>query len=336
MAGASGADLAVAVSAAGGLGSLPCAMLRPDQVRGLVASIRARASGPLNLNFFCHVPPVPDAKREYEWKHRLTPYYQELGLEPAAEPSAPVRAPFDDAMCAVVEELKPEVVSFHFGLPPEPLLARVKSTGAAVLSSATTVAEAVWLEQHGCDAVIAQGVEAGGHRGMFLATDVSTQAGTMALLPQIVNAVKVPVIAAGGIMDARGIAAAFALGASAVQLGTAYLRCKECATSGVHRRALETVRDAETVLTNIFTGRPARGIVNRLIRELGPMRDDVPAFPQGAHALAPLRVAAEARGSGDFSPLWAGQGAALARDVDAAVLTRELGEEALALVPRSG
>lgn len=332
MAGSSGADLAISVSNAGGLGSLPCAMLRPDQIRAAVTRFRERTPGPINLNFFCHTPPAPDADREAQWKRTLTSYYTEFGIDPSAASPAPVRAPFDDAMCDVVEDLKPEVVSFHFGLPPQSLLTRVKAAAAKVLCSATTVAEAVWLEQHGCDVVIAQGIEAGGHRGMFLTTDIASQVGTMALVPQIVDAVKVPVIAAGGIMDARGIAAALALGAAAVQLGTAYLRCKECATSAVHRRALETVSNGATVLTNIFTGRPARGIVNRLIRELGSMRDHVPAFPRASHALAPLRAHAEARGSGDFSPLWAGQGAAMAKDTDAATLTRELMDEALSLI----
>jgi nitronate monooxygenase len=331
MAGVSDVRLAIAVARAGGLGSLPCAMLNLAQVRESVATFRAAASGPLNLNFFCHAPPSPNPGVEAAWQRTLAPYYEELGAEPAAggtEPTAANRAPFDEETCALVEALRPEVVSFHFGLPAAPLLERVRATGAAVIGSATTVAEALWLEQHGCDAVIAQGLEAGGHRGMFLADDIATQVGMMALLPQVATAVRVPVIAAGGIMDARGIEAAFALGAAAVQPGTAFLRCPECATSPVHRRALAAARDDATVLTNIFTGRPARGLVNRFVRELGAMRTDVPAFPRAAPAFAPLRALAESRGSGEFSPLWAGQGAPLAREIDAATLTGELGEAA--------
>jgi nitronate monooxygenase len=232
MAGASDAELAIAVSEAGGLGSLPCAMLSAEQVRASYKAIRERTMRPLNLNFFCHRIPSPDPKRESRWRELLGRYYTELGLEPAASPSGPNRRPFDAAMCDVVEELRPAVVSFHFGLPEKPLLDRVRSTGARIISSATTVEEARWLEAEGCDAVIAQGAEAGGHRGMFLTSDIATQVGTIALTPQIVDAVKIPVIASGGIGDARGIVAAFALGASAVQLGTAYLRCPECRTLG--------------------------------------------------------------------------------------------------------
>jgi nitronate monooxygenase len=216
------------------------------------------------------------------------------------------------------------VVSFHFGLPPEPLLERVRATGAKILSSATTVEEARWLEARGVDAVIAQGLEAGGHRGQFLSPDTATQVGMFALLPQIARAVRVPVIAAGGIADAAGVRAAMTLGATAVQVGTAYLLCPEATTRDVHRAALQSGDSPATALTNLFTGRPARGIVNRLMRELGAMRDDLPAFPLAAPALAPLRAAAEARGSGDFSPLWAGQNTRGCKAIGAAELTREL------------
>jgi nitronate monooxygenase len=238
-------------------------------------------------------------------------------------------------MCDLVEEFAPEVVSFHFGLPEQSLLERVRATGAKIISSGTTVEEARWLEGQGCDAIIAQGYEAGGHRGMFLSQDITTQAGTMALVPQVVDAVKVPVIAAGGIADARGIAAAFALGASAVQIGTAYLFCPEAKVSQLHREALRRARDNDTILTNVFTGRPARGIVNRIAREAGPMSDLAPEFPLAACAIAPLRATAEQAGSGDFSPLWSGQAAALAREVPAGELTRELAAETLARLSRS-
>jgi nitronate monooxygenase len=227
-------------------------------------------------------------------------------------------------MCAVVEEMRPAVVSFHFGLPPAQLLSRVKAVGALILSSATTVAEARWLEQHGADAVIAQGREAGGHRGMFLSDDIDAQPGLISLLPQVRDAVRLPVVATGGISDGRGIAAAFALGADAVQIGTAYLLTPEASTSPIHRAALANAREDATRLTNVFTGRPARGLINRFMAEVGPMCPDAPPFPLAGGAVAALRTAAEQRGSGDFSPLWAGESAALARDEGAEALTRQL------------
>ena len=331
MAGAQGVELAIAVSRAGGLGSLPCAMLTPAQVGEQVSAFRAASSGPLNLNFFCHQPPTPDAAREQAWRERLAPFYRELGLGPDTPIPVSNRAPFDDAFCKAVEALRPEVVSFHFGLPAPDLLARVKASGAVVLSSATTVAETRWLAANGCDAVIAQGVEAGGHRGLFLNVEVCAQPGLMALLPQVVRAVDVPVIAAGAIADGRGMAAALHLGAAAVQVGTAYLFCAEARISAPHRAALMAAED-NTALTNVFTGRPARGILNRAMRELGPISPLAPAFPLAGGALAPLRAAAEAQGSGDFSPLWAGQGVALARataqGLDATTLTQRLADDA--------
>jgi nitronate monooxygenase len=224
----------------------------------------------------------------------------------------------------VLEEYQPAVVSFHFGLPPAHLLARRKSWRSKMFSSATTVEEALWLEAHGVDAIIAQGVEAGGHRGMFLSDDLTTQVGTFALLPQIVRAVKLPVVAAGGIADAQGVAAAMALGAVGVQVGTAYLLCPETKISAIHRAALKSEAARHTVLTNLFTGRPARGIVNYLMRELGPINSGAPAFPLATSAIAPLRAKAEAEGSGDFSPLWSGQNATGCKEVPAAQLTREL------------
>ena len=324
MAGVQGSALAIAVSSAGGLGSWPAAMLTADGLRGEIAAIRARTERPFNVNFFCHAAPVVDAQRDAAWRDTLAPYYDELGLDRDAKPAGPAREPFNDAFAAAVEELRPPVVSFHFGLPEERLLERVRRTGAKILSSATTVDEARFLAERGVDAMIAQGVEAGGHRGMFLTDDVTTQLGTFALLAQIVDAVRIPVIAAGGIADARGVAAAFALGAAGVQIGTAYLLCAEATTSAVHRAALQSDQARHTALTNVITGRPARGIVNRLMRELGPMRPDVPQFPLATNAVTPLRAAAEARGSGDFSPLWAGQNASQCRVVSAVELTREL------------
>src|SRR5881398_240732 len=255
MAGVMDAELVIAAAQGGALGSLPSAMLSPDKAREQVNIIRQRVSAPVNMNFFCHTPVELTAEAEARWKQRLASYYNEHGLDPAAPINAANRAPFDAGFCEVVEELKPEIVSFHFGLPEAALLKRVKAAGCLVISSATTVREAVWLEQHGADAVIAQGAEAGGHRAMFLTENISEQPGTFALVPQVVDAVKVPVIAAGGIADGRGIAAAFALGASGVQIGTAYLRCPESKLSAPARAALAQAHS--TVITNVMTGRPA-------------------------------------------------------------------------------
>ncbi|CAN5276334.1 nitronate monooxygenase [soil metagenome] len=329
MAGPVLSDIVIAVAEAGGLGSLPCALLNAEQIRSELSLIRQRTARPVNLNFFCHKPPKVDVERENKWRKRLSPYYLELGVDPKAPIPTSNRTPFDEVMCDLVEAFKPEVVSFHFGLPDRKLLDRVKSTGAKIISSATSVEEARWLEQEGCDAIIAQGAEAGGHQATFLRDDISRQIGTMALVPQVVDAVNVPVIAAGGIGDARGIVAAFALGASAVQLGTAYLFCPEAKLSPIHREALRKAKSDDTVLTNVFTGRPARGIVNRLIREVGPMSDVAPAFPLAGGALAPLRFKSEPAGSGDFMSLWSGQAAALGRELPAGELTRLLAEETL-------
>src|SRR5215472_577381 len=296
MAGAIDAEIAIAVADGGGLPSVPCAMISPDKAREQIKIIRQRVSAPINLNFFCHEAVEADPAREAIWRRRLAPYYQELGLDPAAPINAANRAPFDPAFCEVVEELKPEVVSFHFGLPEAGLLKRVKATGAIVMSTATIVREAIWLEEHGADVIIAQGAEAGGHRGMFLTDNIAEQPGTFALVPQVVDAVKVPVIAAGGIADGRGIAAAFALGAAGVQIGSAYLRCPESKVSPLARAALAEARDDSTVLTNVMTGRPARGVANRAMREIGPISPDVPSFPHAATALAPLKAAAEKLG----------------------------------------
>lgn len=334
MAGSTGSAMAIAVSNAGGLGSLPCATLNLEQIRAELQAFRLASQGPLNLNFFCHQPPLPDAARDEAWKQALKPYYDELGADYAAPTPVSNRAPFDDATCQLVEAFRPAVVSFHFGLPEASLLARVKATGAKVLSSATTVDEAIWLEQHGCDAIIAMGYEAGGHRGMFLSTDLNTQVGTLALVPQVVDAVKVPVIAAGGIGDHRGIVAALALGASAVQLGTAYLLCPEAKVSAAHRQALSTAKDSDTALTNLFTGRPARGINTRIMRELGPISDLAPRFPLAGGALMPLRAISEANGNSDFSNLWSGQAARLAQALPAGELTRSLAQKALAQLQR--
>jgi nitronate monooxygenase len=300
-----------------------------DQIRAQLLFIREKTTRSINLNFFCHRTPEINPERLAAWKERLASYYVELGLDPKAPIATSSRTAFDTSACDLVEELKPPVVSFHFGMPDKNLVDRVKASGAKMLSSATTVDEAKWLEDAGCDAIIAQGYEAGGHRGMFLSSDILKQVGTMALVPQVVDAVRVPVIAAGGIGDARGIAAAFLLGAAGVQMGTAYLFCPEATISAVHKEALRKARDHYTALTNVFTGRPARGMVNRIMREVGPMSGAAPEFPLASGAIGPLRARSEAVGSEDFAPLWSGQAARLGRELPAGELTRRLAEETL-------
>jgi nitronate monooxygenase len=330
MAGVMDADLVIAAAQGGALGSLPCAMLSVEKAREQINIIRQRVSAPVNMNFACHKVADTDPLREAEWKRRLAPYYEELGLDPAAPINTANRAPFNEAMCELVEELKPEVVSFFYGLPNRALLERVKAVGCVVMASATIVREAIWLDEHGADAIIAQGAEAGGHRSMFLTENFAEQPGTFALVPQVVDAVRVPVIAAGGIADGRGIAAAFALGAAGVQIGSAYLRCPESKVIAPARTALAQARDDSTVITNVMTGRPARGVVNRVMREVGPISPDAPAFPHAATGLAPLKAASEKLGKLDFTNLWAGQAVRLGREMPAAELTRALAGAALA------
>jgi nitronate monooxygenase len=324
MAGAQGSALALAVCTAGGVGSLPAAMLSPDALKAELQVLREQATGPWNVNFFCHTAPEPDATAETRWREALRPFYDEAGIDPASVPAGAGRVPFSHAVADVVEPFAPPVVSFHFGLPAPDLLARVKSWGSKVLSSATTVEEALWLQAHGVDAVIAQGLEAGGHRGMFLGTELGTQLGTFALLPQVVQAVQIPVIAAGGIADAAGVRAAMALGAAGVQVGTAYLCCPEATTTRLHRAALMSEAARHTELTTLFSGRPARGIVNRLMRELGPLHPAAPAFPLATAAVSPLRAHFEALGRTDCTPLWSGQNASSCQTLPATEVTAAL------------
>lgn len=324
MAGVQDSALAVAACNAGGLGSLPCAMLGLEALRHQLAAIKAQTDKPFNVNFFCHTTPTPSADREATWRTALSVYYEEYRIDAEAIPVGVGREPFSFEAAEVLAEFEPRVISFHFGLPSDELLASVRSWGPKILASATTVEEARWLEERGVDAIIAQGLEAGGHRGMFLSGDLTKQMGTFALIPQITRAVKIPVIAAGGIADAKSVAAIMALGAVGAQIGTAYLLCPEAMTSAIHRAALKSEAADHTALTNLFTGRPARGIVNRLLRELGPISTATPAFPLATAAIAPLRKEAEARGSGDFSPLWCGQNATGCKEIPATRLTREL------------
>ncbi|HEX6741929.1 MAG TPA: nitronate monooxygenase [Sphingomicrobium sp.] len=325
MAGCGAVELCAAAIDGGALGSLPCALLGPDEVRAEVAEVRARTTGPVNLNFFCHR--MPEVVDDRTWRALLRPYYNEYGVEPGGDGA--LRLPFDPDMCALVEKLRPEVVSFHFGLPEIALLDRVRATGARILGNATTVEEARWLDARGVDAIIAQGFEAGGHTGRFLGSDPAEAIGLFALLPQVADAVSVPVIAAGGIADGRGIAAAFTLGASAVQLGTAYLHSPETPISDAHRSKLG---DGRTLFTNLMTGGLARGLHGRLVDELGAVRPEAPPYPLASAALAPIRAAAERMGEYGFGPMWAGQAAAFGRSLPAAELTRRLAAEALAIL----
>ena len=324
MAGVQGSALTIAVSQAGGLGSLPCAMLSLEALGAALTQIRAQTTKPINVNFFCHYEPEPQAAKQAMWLKQLAPYFAELGIHPDTQAAGAQRAPYTSAQAEVLAKFKPEVVSFHFGLPNEDLLLEIKSWGSKIISTATTVEEALWLEARGVDAIIAQGLEAGGHRGHFLSDDLTEQLGTFSLLPQIIAAVDIPVIAAGGIVDAKTVRAAMAMGASAVQVGTAYLLCPECTTSDIHRAALQSEAAQHTALTNLFSGRPARGIVNRFMAELGPINNAVPDFPLASSAVAGLRSAAEQQGFGDFSPLWCGQNVTGCQAIPAAELTRQL------------
>lgn len=324
MAGVQGSTLAIAVSEAGGLGSLPCAMLSLEALEAELTEIRANTTKPINVNFFCHSEPLPQAAKQATWLEQLAPYFAEFNLDSSVQPAGTQRTPYSKSQAEVLAKFKPEVVSFHFGLPDEELLLEIKAWGSKVISTATTVEEALWLEAHGADAIIAQGLEAGGHRGHFLSEDLTEQLGTFSLLPQVIAAVDIPVIAAGGIADVATVRAAMTMGASAVQVGTAYLLCPECNTSAIHREALQSDAAQHTALTNLFSGRPARGIVNRFMAELGPINDAVPDFPLASSAVAGLRAAAEGQGLGDFSPLWCGQNASGCQNIPAAELTRQL------------
>lgn len=336
MAGSQNHVLAAAVFKAGGLGSIPAAMLTAEQLHKELTAFQVAISSeapsrptwasllPLNVNFFCHTPPEAQPRKEVAWRLKLHSAYQSHGIDPETVGSGPGRAPFSEESLALMGQFKPAVVSFHFGLPKPEWVQQLKAWGMQIWSSATTVEEAQWLERHGADAVIAQGLEAGGHRGMFLTDDLSTQVGTLCLLPQIVKSVKLPVIAAGGISSAAAVKAAQSLGASAVQVGTAFLTSHEATTSALHRQALMSERARHTALTNLFSGRPARGIVNKFMQDFGPLNAEVPDFPLATAAVAPLRAVAEAQGSGDYSPLWSGQNASDCEVLPAADIAHKL------------
>jgi nitronate monooxygenase len=335
MAGSQNHQLAAAVFKAGGMGSIPAAMLTTEQLKNeLIAfqnniATEARSNNwgdslPVNVNFFCHTPPTAQAEKELAWRSKLTSAYLAHGIDPQSLGSGPGRAPFSEESLTLLGQIKPAVVSFHFGLPKAAWVQQLKAWGIQIWSSATTVQEAQWLAQNGANAIIAQGLEAGGHRGMFLTEDLSTQVGTMALLPQMIKAVQLPIIAAGGISSAAAVSAVKALGASAVQVGTAFLTSHEATTSALHRKALMSDAAQHTALTNLFSGRPARGIVNKFMQDMGPLNPEAPAFPLATAAVAPLRAAAEAKGLTDYSPLWSGQNASDCEALPAADITHKL------------
>lgn len=336
MAGSQNHRLAAAVFLAGGLGSIPAAMLTTEQLQTELSAFEDAIASltdiplqwggclPVNVNFFCHTPPTEQLEKEAAWRQQLTPLYQAHGIDPQSVGSGPGRAPFSEESLKLMGQFKPAVVSFHFGLPKAQWVQQIKDWGVQIWSSATTVQEAQWLAQQGVDAIIAQGLEAGGHRGMFLTEDLSTQLGTLSLLPQLVKAVSLPIIAAGGISSPAAVSAAKALGASAVQVGTAFLTSHEATTSALHRQALMSASAQHTALTNLFSGRPARGIVNNFMRDFGPLNAQAPSFPLATAAVAPLRAAAEAKGLSDFSPLWSGQNASDCEALPAADIAHKL------------
>jgi len=314
--------LAAAVSNAGGLGGMGMWGLTAEDAARRVAGFRQLSPGSLNVNYPLWPEPRYTAEATEAMRRHLQPQYDDKGLGPVPQPQG-VASDVSPEHVAMLLEQKPEVVSFHFGLPDQKVVNAIKSAGIFVQSSATTVSEARLLEQRGVDAVIAQGIEAGGHRATFTGVEIGMQAGLFSLLPQIVDAVKVPVIAAGGIADARTAAAAFMLGASAVQLGTAFMRCEEANMYDAHRAALARANDSCTVVTDLISGRPARYIKNKLI-------DDVVAS-----GLQPLPIPAQlsltfplgAGGDRDFAVLLSGQSAALTRETNAAELVARLAEE---------
>lgn len=330
MAGFSGPALAAAVSNAGGLGSLGSATLPGQAIRAQVEELRRATNRPFNLNMFAHPAPRIDGAAALRVGERLAAYYQELGLGPVPAPVDPLPL-FDEERLELILDLVPPVLSFHFGLPSGDAVARIKAKGIILLSSATTVAEARRLESEGADAIIAQGCEAGGHRGTFSGGGGAGLVGTMALVPQVADAVRVPVLAAGGIADGRGIAAAFALGASGVQIGTAFLGCPEAVVPALHREALHRAADEDTRLTRVFSGRPARALRNRLTDELGEA--EALEFPAQASLTAALARAGSDEARRAFQPFWAGQAAPLVRDLPASRLVEALVEEARSRLP---
>jgi nitronate monooxygenase len=319
-------DLVVAASDAGALGSFGAAYMSPQQIREACAATRARTDRPFSVNLFAPVPQPPayDATRTLA---RLRIYHEELGI---AAPFAPVpsdQATQFNAQVDAILECRVPIFSFTFAIPPASTLSRFKAIGAIVIGTATTVDEAVALQDSGVDAICAQGSEAGGHRGTFAVPFERAMIGTMALIPQVVDAVKVPVIASGGIMDGRGIAAALALGAEGVQLGTAFLATTQSGAPSAHKDALSAAKEDATSVTRAFSGRHARGIRNRVIDEFESDPESIAPYPLQNALTRAMRNAAAASGRAEYLSLWAGQALRLARRIDAGELVRQLVRE---------
>ncbi|MEP4194402.1 MAG: nitronate monooxygenase [Aliishimia sp.] len=323
MAGAQDEKLAIAVAGEGAVGSIACARLKPDELLASAQKFQSQASGPLNLNFFCHDVVLRDPSREVLWHQELNRYYNEFSLPQTYPETVPVHA-LDERMVEVVCRLKPAIVSFHFGLPDKTYVDRIRATGSKIIASATTLEEAIYLEAQGCDAVIAQGREAGGHQGVFLQPDQDVRFSTTELIEQMVSVLRIPIIAAGGIADANLIRKMMNLGAAGVQVGTRFLKSPESTITSTHRAILEGEEIRKTAITNVFTGRPARGFVNRIMKDVGPMNPHAQVFPFASSALAPIATAT--KGSEDFVSLWAGQNWQIGDHMRASEIVKELSQ----------
>lgn len=332
MAGAAAPELGIAVSEAGGLGALSVAMASPAQIAEQVALFRSQSTRPFNLNLFAYEPQAASAEQLARLHARLAPIRAELGLP---QPTGPLKLPPDlDAQYQAAIDARPPVFSFTFGIPRREHLDELRRRGAFLIGTATTVEEALALQDAGVDALCAQGSEAGGHRGTFIGRAEDALIGTIALVPLIAARVKLPVVAAGGIMDGAGLAAALALGAQAAQLGTAFLATPEAKLSPLHLRALRSPEAARTRVTRAFSGRAARGIVNRLMEHLDAHPDELLPYPLQGAAIRDVRAAAAAQQRAELQQLWAGQGAPRIRAMPARELVRALAEEAEAATRR--
>jgi nitronate monooxygenase len=328
MGGESTPEMAIAVGNAGGLGGLGCSYLSNDELSDKVAQIRQGTSAPFNLNFFVHSPPAENPEIYAHTRERIAPFYAELGIEDFPHPLEAPCDTFTQSRLECLLDLRPRVVSFHFGLPDSAMVRALQDVGTLLISSATMVAEARWLNAGGIDAIIAQGWEAGGHRGTFHVSREDFGVGGLALIPQVVDAVDVPVIAAGGIGDGRGIAAAMVLGASGVQLGSAFLSCPEANISDAYRAALQNTSDDDTRLSAAFSGRPARAMNNRYIEAMAQSHHPLPDYPTMYSFSDALSLAGEKTGNSGFEFYLWGQAAALNRERSTADLMDLLISEA--------
>lgn len=329
MAGVATPELAAAVSNAGGLGSLGIGANSVDQARTMIERTRALTTRPFNVNVFCHAPALRDAARETAWLAHLAPLFQESGCEVPTELDEIYRSFVeDDEALEMLLETRPAVVSFHFGLPSEARIRALREAGIYTLATATSLREARWIQEQGVDAIVAQGDEAGGHRGCFDPEADDERLSTSVLVRLLVEEMALPIVAAGGIMDGQGVRSALALGASAAQLGTAFLLCPESAANGGYRSNLKSERAGVTRMTTALSGRPARGILNRLIRHADAVPGATPpAYPVAYDAAKRLNAAAARLGHHEFAAHWAGQGAPLARELPAGELVSRLLQE---------